>query len=46
MTDRLIQQNNKAIMQVYEFNVATAIETYYVAELMRMYQSLTEKSTQ
>ena len=36
------QQNDKAVMQAYGFDVATTTETSCVAELMRMYQQLTE----
>ena len=37
------QQNDRAVMQAYGFDVATTTETSCVAELMRMYQKLTEK---
>ena len=37
------QQNDQAVMQAYGFDVATTTETSCVAELMRMYQKLTEK---
>ena len=36
------QQNDRAVMQAYGFDVATTTETSCVAELMRMYQQLTE----
>ncbi len=34
------QQNDRAVMQAYGFDVATTTETSCVAELMRMYQNL------
>ena len=37
------QQNDRAVMQAYGFDVATTTETSCVAELMRMYQKLAEK---
>ena len=37
------QQNDRAVMQAYGFDVATTTETSCVAELMRMYQRLVEK---
>ena len=37
------QQNDRAIMQAYGFDVATTTETSCVAELMRMYQKLTDR---
>ena len=37
------QQNDRAVMQAYGFDVATTTETSCVAELMRMYQKLMEK---
>ena len=37
------QQNDRAVMQAYGFDVATTTETSCVAELMRMYQKLTEE---
>ena len=37
------QQNDRAVMQAYGFDVATTTEMSCVAELMRMYQKLTEK---
>ncbi|WP_369296704.1 class I SAM-dependent DNA methyltransferase, partial [Acutalibacter sp.] len=40
---RAHQQNDRAVMQAYGFDVATTTETSCVAELMRMYQKLTEK---
>lgn len=38
------QQNDRAVMQAYGFDVATTTETSCVAELMRMYQRLTEQN--
>ena len=35
------QQNDKAVMQAYGFDVKTMTETSCVAELMKMYQELT-----
>ena len=35
------QQNDKAVMRAYGFDVKTTTETSCVAELMRMYQKLT-----
>lgn len=37
------QQNDRAVMQAYGFDVATTTETSCVAELMRMYQKLMGK---
>ena len=37
------QQNDKAVMRAYSFDVKTTTETSCVAALMRMYQQLTEK---
>ena len=37
------QQNDRAVMQAYGFDVATTTETSCVAELMRRYQKLVEK---
>ena len=37
------QQNDKAVMQAYGFDIKTTTETSCVAELMKMYQKLTEK---
>ena len=37
------QQNDRAVMQAYGFDVAATTETSCVAELMRMYQKLTEE---
>ena len=37
------QQNDKAVMRAYGFDIKTTTETSCVAELMRMYQYLTEK---
>ena len=34
------QQNDRAVMQAYGFDVSTTTETSCVAELMRMYQKL------
>ena len=36
------QQNDRAVMQAYGFDVATTTETSCVAELMRIYQKLVE----
>ena len=36
------QQNDRAVMQAYGFDIKTTTETSCVAELMRMYQKLTE----
>lgn len=36
------QQNDKAVMRAYGFNIKTTTETTCVAELMKMYQRLTE----
>lgn len=38
------QQNDRAVMQAYGFDIKTTTETSCVAELMRMYQVLTERS--
>ena len=38
------QQNDRAVMQAYGFDVGTTTETSCVAELMRMYQGLTEQN--
>lgn len=37
------QQNDKAVMQDYGFDIRTTTESSCVAELMKMYQELTEK---
>ena len=37
------QQNDKAVMQAYGFDIKTTTESSCVAELMKMYQALTEK---
>ena len=37
------QQNDKAVMQAYGFDIRTTTESSCVAELMKMYQELTEK---
>ena len=36
------QQNDKAVMRAYGFDVKTTTETICVAELMKRYQALTE----
>ena len=36
------QQNDRAVMQAYGFDIKTTTETSCVAELMRMYQKLVE----
>ena len=41
---RAHQQNDKAVMRAYGFDIKTTTETSCVAELMRMYQKLTEES--
>lgn len=38
------QQNDKAVMQAYGFDVKTTTESSCVAELMKMYQKLTEET--
>ena len=38
------QENDKAVMEAYGFNWKTMTESECVAELMKMYQLLTEKS--
>ena len=35
------QQNDRAVMQAYSFDIGTTTDTSCVAELMRMYQNLT-----
>lgn len=37
------QQNDRAVMQAYGFDVGTTTETSCVAELMKMYQKLTKQ---
>ncbi len=37
------QLNDKAVMQAYDFDIKTTTESSCVAELMKMYQQLTEK---
>ena len=37
------QQNDKAVMRAYGFDIKTTTETSCVADLMRMYQKLTEQ---
>ena len=37
------QQNDKAVMQVYGFDIKTTTESSCVAELMKMYQNLTRR---
>ena len=37
------QQNDKAVMRAYGFDIKTTTETSCVAELMRVYQRLAEK---
>ena len=39
---RAHQQNDKAVMQAYGFDIKTTTETSCVAQLMRMYQELTK----
>ena len=38
------QQNDKDVMRAYGFDIKTTTETSCVAELMRMYQKLTQES--
>jgi hypothetical protein len=38
------QQNDKAVMQAYGFDIKTTTETSCVAALLKMYQALTEKA--
>jgi len=38
------QENDKAVMRAYGFDIKTTTETSCVAELMRMYQELVEKA--
>lgn len=38
------QQNDKAVMQAYGFDIKTTTESSCVAELMKMYQRLTDES--
>ena len=38
------QANDKAVMQAYGFDIKTTTETTCVAELMKLYQKLTEQS--
>lgn len=38
------QQNDKAVMRAYGFDIKTTTETSCVAELMRMYQKLTQEN--
>lgn len=40
---RAHQQNDRAVMQAYGFDIKTTTETTCVAELMKMYQKLTEQ---
>ena len=40
---RAHQANDKAVMQAYGFDIKTTTETTCVAELMKMYQALTER---
>ncbi len=37
------QENDKAVMRAYGFDIKTTTESSCVAELMRMYQALVEK---
>ena len=41
---RAHQANDKAVMQAYGFDIKATTETTCVAELMKMYQALTERS--
>ena len=38
------QQNDRAVIQAYGFNVATTTETSCVADLMRRYQAINQKA--
>ena len=38
------QQNDRAVMQAYGFDVKTMTESSCVAELMKMYQQLTQRT--
>lgn len=38
------QQNDKAVMQAYGFDIKITTESSCVAELMKMYQALMEKT--
>ncbi len=38
------QENDKAVMRAYGFDIKTTTESSCVAELMRMHQELTEKA--
>lgn len=38
------QQNDRAVMQAYGFDIKTTTETSCVAALMKLYQQLTERS--
>ena len=40
------QQNDKAVMRAYGFDVKTTTETTCVAELMRMYQKMTQEKNE
>ena len=40
------QQNDKAVMRAYGFDIKTTTETSCVAELMRMYQRLTQEKNE
>ena len=40
---RAHQENDKAVMRAYGFDIRTTTETSCVAELMRMYQALTKQ---
>ena len=40
---RAHQQNDKAVMQAYGFSIKDTTESICVAELMKMYQKMTEK---
>ncbi len=41
---KAIQDNNRAVMEAYGFSVKDMTESVCVAELMKMYQALVEKS--
>lgn len=40
---RAHQQNDRAVMQAYGFSIKDTTESICVAELMKMYQKMTEK---
>lgn len=42
---RAHQQNDRAVMQAYGFDIKTTTETTCVAALMKLYQTLTAKNS-